>query len=84
MTAFVAVKNVVKYIKIDSVAYLQKTFTADKVRSVLNKILENKSNGAKVVVRYIQRGRKLVDGDRLDEAFAIIKRALEIDLLMGI
>ena len=44
MTAFATVKNAVECTKLGAVTYLQKPFTAEKIRRVLKEINENISS----------------------------------------
>lgn len=77
MTAFGTVKNAVECTKLGSVAYLQKPFTADKVKALLAEIRFDKEEQS--VECHIQRGRNLLEEGKADEAYGALKTALSID-----
>ncbi len=87
MTAFATVKNAVECTKLGAVQYLQKPFTADKVRSVIKELKESIQLSTDDPVA---AAKKLVDGDKLEDAYDLLKQELgrqpdnaEIYYLMG-
>jgi two-component system OmpR family response regulator len=78
MTAFGTVKNAVECTRLGAVAYLQKPFTADKVRAVLNEIGHppNNTPGLKTL---LERAAILVREEQPKEAYRLLKLALSID-----
>jgi len=82
MTAFGTVKNAVECTKLDAVAYLQKPFTADKIRSVLNEI-NNLSKNATEMETYLSTSKEYLELGRINEAYAILKNALSINPSCG-
>jgi Response regulator containing CheY-like receiver, AAA-type ATPase, and DNA-binding domains len=76
MTAYATVKNAVECTKLGAIEYLQKPFTADKVRSVLNEMLSNENKNHTYKEDYRQRGRELILEGKFDDAFEILKMAL--------
>lgn len=86
MTAFATVKNAVECTKLGAVQYLQKPFTAGKVRSVINELKEN----VQIDDNQIRDSKRLIDENKLDEAYDLLKKGLclepenaEIYYLMG-
>lgn len=66
MTAFGTVKNAVECTRLGAVHYLQKPFTADKVRSILGSIDE----------KGIVLAERLIEAGRFDEAYSALKKCL--------
>jgi DNA-binding response OmpR family regulator len=77
ITAFATVKNAIDCTKMGAVAYLQKPFTADKIRTVLEeiKIQEDETNKFEYLLRLV---RTNIEENELDEAFNNAKTALSI------
>jgi two-component system, OmpR family, response regulator len=75
ITAYASVKNAVECTKMGAVAYLQKPFTAEKVRGVLAEIKESTVEKA-VAEEVLKRGRKLIDEKNYPEAYAYLKGEL--------
>lgn len=78
MTAFATVKNAVECTKLGAVSYLQKPFTADKVRNVLDGISEFDSSN-KAPSQYIDLAKQLFSSNDHASAFDYLKKALSID-----
>lgn len=80
MTAYASVKNAIECTKLGVVSYLQKPFTADKIKMVL-KELEN------ITVfnmnYYLGDCKKLILKNQIDIAFEMLKHALSIDPTFG-
>jgi two-component system, OmpR family, response regulator len=77
MTAFATVKNAVECTKLGAVAYLQKPFTADKVKVLLEDLGQTSEN--EDIEDYLSTGRKLLEAGKLHEAYVSFKTALSID-----
>lgn len=75
MTAFSTVRNAVECTKLGAIAYLQKPFTADKVRNLLNEI-EPIIFKEKTDNNYIELAKDLISKSRLEEGLSILKKAL--------
>jgi DNA-binding NtrC family response regulator len=78
MTAFGTVKNAVECTKLGAVAYLQKPFTADKIRAVLNEISSlNKYDNE--VEKYLSTSKEYLELGRTSEAYSFLKKVLSIN-----
>lgn len=82
MTAFATVRNAVECTKLGAVAYMQKPFTAEKVRTVLAEMEDYKSeeNNFK---SYMNSSKKLMEENKNDKALKLLKKALAIDPSCG-
>jgi two-component system, OmpR family, response regulator len=78
MTAFATIKNAVECTKLGAVAYLQKPFTAEKVKTVLSEIFDSNQN-MDILEATLKQSRGLIEEGRNEEAFDILKKALTID-----
>ncbi|MDP4146919.1 MAG: response regulator [Bacillota bacterium] len=83
MTAFATVKNAVECTRLGAVAYLQKPFTADKVKSVLSEVSLNNANTCNSVDDYLCNATSLIEAGDLDKAFSLLKNALSINPSCG-
>ncbi|MGE5632052.1 MAG: response regulator [Caulobacteraceae bacterium] len=74
MTAFATVKNAVECTKLGAVHYLQKPFTADKVRAILNSLMihQEAGNGGEGAAS----AERLIESGRFDEAYSMLKKSL--------
>jgi two-component system, OmpR family, response regulator len=79
MTAFATVKNAVECTKLGAVAYLQKPFTADKVKSVLEEFSLQNSCSERDVEHQLDAARELLEAGKLEEAYCSLKALLSID-----
>jgi two-component system OmpR family response regulator len=75
MTAFATVKNAVECTKLGAVSYLQKPFTADKIKSLIKEIFEGEKNKDNVS-NYIETARNLILQEKTEDALKILKKAL--------
>lgn len=78
MTAFATVRNAVECTKLGAVAYLQKPFTADKVKTVLDELKQN-SIELPVKKDNLTISRELVEAGQIDDAFNLLKKSLSIN-----
>jgi two-component system, OmpR family, response regulator len=83
MTAFATVKNAVECTKLGAVAYLQKPFTAEKVRNVLLEILSNYQGNLPNADNWVNLAEELMAGGKLDDAYHLLKQALAVDPARG-
>jgi DNA-binding NtrC family response regulator len=81
MTAFATVKNAIECTRLGASAYLQKPFTAEKVRSVLNEIFENDSSPEYVEKDPLKCSLDLISKNNTIEALEILKKCLVDDLI---
>ena len=71
MTAYATVKNAIECTKLGAVAYLQKPFTAEKVKSVLDEIFSiDDSIGA--LKDSLKHSRELIKEGKNEEAYEIL------------
>lgn len=80
MTAFATVKNAVECTRLGAVAYLQKPFTADKVRNLLSEINVMQEENIHDVKFNLANAVKLIDESKLDEALDLLKKSLSMDI----
>ena len=82
MTAFATVKNAVECTKLGAVAYLQKPFTAEKVRQTLKSISECLSNNesSQLELTVIE---ELITKGHLNEAYKRLKYFLSLEPACG-
>lgn len=78
MTAFATIKNAVECTKLGAVAYMQKPFTAEKVKCVLAEI-ENYKTEKDSFKSYIDLSKKLIEENKDDKALKLLKKALAIN-----
>jgi two-component system, OmpR family, response regulator len=82
MTAFGTVKNAVECTKLGAVAYLQKPFTADKIRAVLSEV-----NSLNVpddeVEKYLSASKDYLEHGHSNEAYSLLKKVLSINPSYG-
>ena len=83
MTAFPTVRNAIECTKLGAVAYLQKPFTADKVKNVLAELAIFPSNPVNNTKTDIEKCELLIDEGKLDEAYSSLKKLLSIDPSCG-
>lgn len=77
MTAFATVKNAVECTKLGAVAYLQKPFTADRIKLIL-KQMENVT-AIFNMHNYLEDCKELIQSNQQDKALEMLKHALSID-----
>jgi two-component system, OmpR family, response regulator len=77
MTAFATIKNAVDCTKLGAVAYLQKPFTAEKVKSVLNEIFND--DNTKALENSLKNSKEFIELGKNEEAYDILRKALSID-----
>lgn len=84
ITAYATIKNAVDCTQMGAVAYLQKPFTADKVRSVLNDLaispnecIEN--NATKTEINRVNRIERCIAEKEFSRALELLKTAISSD-----
>lgn len=78
ITAFATVKNAIDCTKLGAVAYMQKPFTADKIRTVIDEI-ERPNSEAYKFEYILSLVKTCIEENKLDEAFDNAKTALSIN-----
>ncbi|HEX3044082.1 MAG TPA: response regulator [Bacillota bacterium] len=84
MTAFGTVRNAVECTRLGAVAYLQKPFTADKIRNTLAEISDvyahaRLSNDPASYHFFLNEARQFMGAEKYEEAFEKCKQALAMD-----
>lgn len=80
MTAFGTVKNAIECTRLGAVAYLQKPFTADKVRTLLSEMEVKEEDSKQGVKDNLDNARKLIAESKLDEALILLKKTLSMEI----
>lgn len=80
MTAFATVKNAVECTRLGAVAYLQKPFTADKVKNLLSEIDSHEIHNIYNISQHINSAEELIENSQLEEALTLLKKALALDI----
>jgi two-component system OmpR family response regulator len=83
MTAFGTVKNAVECTRLGAVAYLQKPFTADKVRVTLEEIGIFLENNMIKLRQLLDQAAALLEEAQPEEAYRLLKTALSIEPSCG-
>jgi DNA-binding NtrC family response regulator len=78
MTAYATVKNAIECTKLGAVEYLQKPFTAEKVKSVLDEIFSI-DGSINDLEELLEHSRELINDGKNGEAYEILKKALAIN-----
>lgn len=79
MTAFATVKNAVECTKLGAVSYLQKPFTAGKIRNTLSEIAGDLNKESHSLDFHLASARKLIASHKPDEALDHIKQAFAVE-----
>jgi two-component system OmpR family response regulator len=79
MTAFATVKNAVECTKLGAVVYLQKPFTAEKIRRVIQEISDGETDDADNIEILLANARELLANCKYNESFQQLKNALALD-----
>lgn len=83
MTAFATVRNAVECTKLGAVAYLQKPFTSDKVKTVLGELKQYSTHEENNIVNSLIISRELLEVGQIDEAYSRLKKILSINPSCG-
>jgi len=83
MTAFATVKNAIECTKLGAVAYLQKPFTADKVKTVIEELSSATISEDNSIDSNILKCKELLHNGYIDEAFIKLKKLLALDPTNG-
>jgi len=73
ITAYATIKNAIECTNMGAVAYLQKPFTAEKIKSVLSAM--SPVNASSKVLGYLKQSEELIRKGKLSEASALLKEA---------
>jgi two-component system, OmpR family, response regulator len=74
MTAFATVKNAIECTKLGAVTYLQKPFSVEKIKSVIEGFEKPKNS----LNFFINSSKELIEDQKADEALLLLKKALSI------
>jgi two-component system OmpR family response regulator len=80
ITAYATVKNAIECTQMGAVAYLQKPFTADKVKAVLKEYLEDTARSPESLERSIKTAKDLIDAGEFSQALQLLKDILPKDI----
>ncbi len=83
MTAFATVKNAIECTKLGAVAYLQKPFTSDKVKTVIEELSSCTISEDDSMDSNIKKCKELLHNGYIDEAFVKLKKLLALDPTNG-
>lgn len=81
ITAYASVKNAVECTQLGAVAYLQKPFTPDKVRTVLKELETSKYIGFVREEDLCEKAETLINEKKYTEALNILKKAISVESL---
>ncbi|MFZ5969076.1 MAG: response regulator [Bacillota bacterium] len=82
ITAFATIKNAVECTQLGAVAYLQKPFTTNRIKQVLEEVTEIE-NTSDSIDQFIKLGSEKLSQGNLESALTILKKALSIDPTNG-
>lgn len=77
MTAFATVKNAIECTKLGAVQYLQKPFTAEKVRTVMKELRTETEQIS--LQENLELARQLIEQEELCTAYEVLKKCLAYD-----
>ncbi|MBU3114565.1 response regulator [Clostridium lacusfryxellense] len=80
MTAFATVKNAIDCTKLGAITYLQKPFTTDKVKTILDNIMIERNPYDINIEHQIKIIKQLIKEDNLNKALDTLKVVLATDL----
>ncbi|CAM2901355.1 response regulator [Hathewaya histolytica] len=79
MTAFATIKNAVDCTKLGAVAYIQKPFTANKVKTILDEVWESIQNKESEIEKNLKLAEDLIKINKLEEALILLKKSLALN-----
>ncbi len=79
MTAFATVKNAVDCTKLGAFTYLQKPFTTDKIKTILNEMITEEDAYAKNTECQVMTIKQLISENNLEKALDSLKVVLSTD-----
>jgi len=79
MTAFATVKNAVDCTKLGAITYLQKPFTTDKIKTILNEMTTKEETYAKNIEHQIMTIKYFINENNLEKALDNLKIVLSTD-----
>jgi two-component system, OmpR family, response regulator len=82
MTAFAYVKNAVECTRLGAITYLEKPFTTEKIRKILNENITCQSKRESMAT-YLNPSKELLKNGKSIEAFNLVKNALAIEPSCG-
>ncbi len=81
ITAYGTVKNAVECTHMGAVAYVQKPFSAEKIKSILQELYPNLStdNNSNNIDKYLSQADGLIGQNMFNEAIIILKKAISFE-----
>lgn len=79
MTSFATVKNAIDCTKLGAITYLQKPFTTDKIKIILDEMITERYTYAKSVENKIEIIKNLINENKFKKALDALKVILSID-----
>jgi two-component system OmpR family response regulator len=79
MTAFATVKNAVDCTKLGAITYLQKPFTTDKIKTILDEMMTKEKKPARNMEYQIMTIKQLITENNLKKALDTLKVVLSTD-----
>jgi two-component system OmpR family response regulator len=79
ITAYATVKNAIECTQMGAVAYLQKPFTADKVKAVLKEYFDETAKNSESLDYSIKTVKDLIDGGEFSQALHLLQTILSKD-----
>lgn len=79
MTAFATVKNAVDCTKLGAITYLQKPFTTDKIKTILDEMMTKEDPNARNIEYQIMTIKQLITENNLKKALDTLKVVLSTD-----
>jgi DNA-binding NtrC family response regulator len=83
ITAFPTVKNAVDCIKLGAIDYLRKPFTAEKIKQIVNTIIERKELTVDMVdsyETYIEYAKKCINEKNFEETVEYLRKAIAVNI----
>lgn len=83
ITAYATVKNAVDCVKLGAIDYLRKPFTAEKIKEIINQVLQRKQLTDADTGSYeaaVEFAKKCINERNFDEGVKYLKKAISIDI----
>lgn len=86
ITAYASVKNAVECTKLGAVSYLQKPFTADRIKVILNECFTIKTAADKKeqmesrLESRLKKIKELIDLNSFDEALSLLRESISVEM----
>jgi DNA-binding NtrC family response regulator len=82
ITAYATVKNAVECTKLGAVTYIQKPFTAEKIRAVLSELMNRNEDNVSLgqTERILEQSRELISTGAFADALGLLKAIIEKEI----